>query len=370
MQVRTLTWGAAALLLTACVSSPIQKMSAKDAVAFGYDQYFDTPNYRFTSQMHLNNFDLGMLGVGGFPSTLNRVVKRMTVNMDGVIDRPNQQYEVIGSLSYKAKNLQANIAFPFVYDGRQKAIFADVSALDDLLANGENENKYSRFDVSHLDVDKKAGGLIDILRKTYKGIYQDLPTASFVELPLSREDRRMDVVRKIQVTSNIKDASTHSYTMFKDLMQWAKPEDASIVGLDEPELEKAFDETNDLIDPNSTQVEVLGFDKAGRIVQGEATANLSMAIPNGSTDAAKGQKFNISSTAHIQMSEIGSAKLSNPPTASNTVDGVENFRGGFAGRFLADVLRPQAADAAASDAEPAVEVVNEPEPRKRKKKHP
>jgi hypothetical protein len=85
--------------------------------------------------------------------------------------------------------------------------------------------------------------------------------------------------------------------------------------------------------------------------------------------------FNVNMT----VSDIGKAKLIDPPTAENTVDGKENFKGGllgglFAGKsdeeqtsneVTADAIEIDAASAVSAAAEDATQATNKPTRKKK-----
>jgi hypothetical protein len=342
-----------AIALTACASvSPIQTMAAKDAVKLGYDQYFNTPNYAFSATSRINELQIDFphhssnaapSSQNSFNSIFSRLAKRMSFDMTGVIDRTRQQYQLIPITEYKAKNLQVKLAFPMVYDGQQKAFFVDVSAFDGLLGKAENEGKYSRFDLSRFDTQNKGDELIKIIQKSTLSTLDNVQDSNFVELPLTSDDKRMNVVRKIQVTVNLKDASAQSSSLLKDIVELIRPKKAEQSTEEttemETEIKEMTDQTNELLDPKSEQVNVLSFDQAGHIIQSDSTVHVTLKKPVG--DSAKNLAsgaVNISGLTRFNMLDIGKAQLVEPPNADNTVDGLDNVKGSFAGKALASFL--------------------------------
>jgi hypothetical protein len=342
-----------AIALTACASvSPIQTMAAKDAVKLGYDQYFNTPNYAFSATSRINELQIDFphhsskaapSSQNSFNSIFSRLAKRMSFDMTGVIDRTRQQYQLIPITEYKAKNLQVKLAFPMVYDGQQKAFFVDVSAFDGLLGKAENEGKYSRFDLSRFDTQNKGDELIKIIQKSTLSKLDNVQDSNFVELPLTSDDKRMNVVRKIQVTVNLKDASAQSSSLLKDIVELIRPKKAEQSTEEttemETEIKEMTDQTNELLDPKSEQVNVLSFDQAGHIIQSDSTVHVTLKKPVG--DSAKNLAsgaVNISGLTRFNMLDIGKAQLVEPPNADNTVDGLDNVKGSFAGKALASFL--------------------------------
>jgi hypothetical protein len=342
-----------AIALTACASvSPIQTMAAKDAVKLGYDQYFNTPNYAFSATSRINELQIDFphhsskaapSSQNSFNSIFSRLAKRMSFDMTGVIDRTRQQYQLIPITEYKAKNLQVKLAFPMVYDGQQKAFFVDVSAFDGLLGKAENEGKYSRFDLSRFDTQNKGDELIKIIQKSTLSKLDNVQDSNFVELPLTSDDKRMNVVRKIQVTVNLKDASAQSSSLLKDIVELIRPKKAEQSTEEttemETEIKEMTDQTNELLDPKSEQVNVLSFDQAGHIIQSDSTVHVTLKKPVG--DSAKNLAsgaVNISGLTRFNMLDIGKAQLVEAPNADNTVDGLDNVKGSFAGKALASFL--------------------------------
>jgi hypothetical protein len=267
----------------------------------------------------------------------------MSFDMTGVIDRTRQQYQLIPITEYKAKNLQVKLAFPMVYDGQQKAFFVDVSAFDGLLGKAENEGKYSRFDLSRFDTQNKGDELIKIIQKSTLSKLDNVQDSNFVELPLTSDDKRMNVVRKIQVTVNLKDASAQSSSLLKDIVELIRPKKAEQSTEEttemETEIKEMTDQTNELLDPKSEQVNVLSFDQAGHIIQSDSTVHVTLKKPVG--DSAKNLAsgaVNISGFTRFSMLDIGKAQLVEAPNADNTVDGLDNVKGSFAGKALASFL--------------------------------
>ena len=342
-----------AIALTACASiSPIQTMAAKDAVKLGYDQYFNTPNYAFSATSRINELQIDFphhsskaapSSQNSFNSIFSRLAKRMSFDMTGVIDRTRQQYQLIPITEYKAKNFQVKLAFPMVYDGQQKAFFVDVSAFDGLLGKAENEGKYSRFNLSRFDTQNKGDELIKIIQKSTLNTLNNVQDSNFVELPLTSDDKRMNVVRKIQVTVNLKDASAQSSSLLKDIVELIRPKKAEQSTEEttkmETEIKEMTDQTNELLDPKSEQVNVLSFDEAGHIIQSDSTVHVTLKKPVG--DSAKNLAsgaVNISGFTRFSMLDIGKAQLVEAPNSDNTVDGLDNVKGSFAGKALASFL--------------------------------
>lgn len=356
----------AATILTACASNPIQKMSLKDAVNFGTAQYSNTPNYAFKSSVRLDSIQLGIADKDGFNAVLNRLFKRMSFDMNGVVDTPNKQYQIIPSYQYKAKNLQMALSFPMVYDGNQQHFLVDVSALDALLGNGDNEGKYSRFDVSQFDINDKGEKILRIIQKYTRSNYDKMQDSAFVELPLNHDDKRMNIVRKIQINANLKNDTFDTTGMIKEVVALIKPADNTSDALIET-LAQSEAKSKELIAPNSTQTSVLSFDKEGRIVQAQSSIDMGIKSPpsalanssgmmqmraNNTKEHAAQAESNLvtdenpvstrmTATATLSMGDIGHAKILNPPSADNTVDGIENFKSGFLGRTLTDIFEPK-----------------------------
>ena len=370
-----------AIALTACTSvSPIQTMAAKDAVKLGYDQYFNTPNYAFSATSRINELQIDFphhsskaapSSQNSFNNIFSRLAKRMSFDMTGVIDRTRQQYQLIPITEYKAKNLQVKLAFPMVYDGQQKAFFVDVSAFDGLLGKAENEGKYSRFDLSRFDTQNKGDELIKIIQKSTLSTLDKVQDSSFVELPLTSDDKRMNVVRKIQVTVNLKDASAQSSSLLKDLIELMRPKNAAlsdeIRAEMEADIQKMSDQTSKLLDPKSEQVSVLNFDAAGRIIQSDSTVRLTLKEPKADTteNSTSLSAIDINGFTRFNMLDIGKAQLVEPPNADNTVDGLDNVKGSFAGKALASFLgRDNESDEHASEEVTDVELQVDHPPKK------
>ena len=154
----------------------------------------------------------------------------------------------------------------------------------------------------------------------------------------------MNVVRKIQVTVNLKDASAQSSSLLKDLIELMRPKNAAlsdeIRAEMEADIQKMSDQTSKLLDPKSEQVSVLNFDAAGRIIQSDSTVRLTLKEPKADTteNSTSLSAIDINGFTRFNMLDIGKAQLVEPPNADNTVDGLDNVKGSFAGKALASFL--------------------------------
>lgn len=364
-----------AAILSACASSPIQTMSLKDAVNFGTDQYYNTPNYAFKSNTHIELFDFGLQGDANkdISPIFNRLFKRMSFDMTGVVDTPNKQYQVTPTFQYKAKNLQAALSFPMVYDGKQQHFLIDVSAFDALLGNGDNDGKYSRFDVSKFNVNDKGEKMLSIIQKYTRSNYSEMNNSAFIDLPLNNDDKHMNVVRKIQITAKLKDDAFNTTGMMKEVVGLLKTPDKETDDSDAiiKEFSQSEAKSKELINPDSKQTSILSFDKEGRIIQAQVSIDMSMksATPTLLSDSsirhmrpsARKKEYDTRAEANVDanenatstrmkatttfsMSDIGHAQLVNPPTADNTVDGIENFKSGFLVKKLTEIFKPKTMD--------------------------
>lgn len=348
-----------ALVLCACVSSPIQTMTPKEAVQFGSDLYYTTPNYAFDSTTKIEEVRVDATPsekLQNFNEIANRLIQRLSFDVSGVIDTPNQLYQMTPTYHYKAKNMQASLSIPMVYDANQQSFLADLSAFDVILNRTEHIDKYSRFDVGSADVNDKGKKLIGIIQKYTRKHYEDMDNAVFSELPLSSEDRRVNVVRKIQVSDAFKIDALYSTDMMKEIFEIMrsapkKQEELSADSESKSELERAFrtedfeqarHQAGELIDPKSRHTSVLSFDKEGRIVQSQSLLDIGFKQPK--SDEPTSGSFNgmhIKMSGTFNMTSIGQAKLADPPTVDNTVDGLENLKGSLVGKVFGKLFTPK-----------------------------
>ena len=354
--------GFTAVFLTACASSPIQTMPLKQAVQFGSDLYYTTPNYAFDSTTRIEEVRLDApesSELQSFGEAANRLIRRLSFDISGVIDTPNKLYQMTPTYHYKAKNMQASLSIPMVYDANQQSFLADLSAFDVFLSKAEHVDKYSRFDVGSYGVNDKGEKLIGIIQKYTRKNYEDMDNAVFSELPLTSEDRRMNVVRKIQVSDSLKKEALYSTDMMKEIFKIMRPtSNNEVLESDEvrpaelapsitdefraDEYEAARDKASEWLDPNSRHTSVLSFDRQGRIVQSQLLFDVGFNAPKkeeSSANAGKGMHMKMSST--FNMTSIGQAKLVNPPTRDNTVDGFENLKGSLAGKMFGKLFAPK-----------------------------
>ncbi|MGL4768505.1 MAG: hypothetical protein ACRCV6_10580 [Formosimonas sp.] len=334
-------------LLAACATHPIQNMSLKDAVAFGSEQYYNTPNYAFNGSSRVAHVSVQNQST---PTEINalisRLAGRLSFDIDGVVDQPNKLYEFTPRYQYKAKNLQANIVFPMVYDGHNQAFLIDTSALDALVSKPENEGKYSRFDLSSFNANDKGKQLLDVLQKYTSSMYQKMPDAAFSELPLNSEDKNLNVVRKIQIDSRPQDASFDTTGLMKDIFKIIQPSHESQTN----DAQKAQEKLNEMISPDAKQISILSFDKNGHVIRMQSDLDLTI---KPSSDAPSDNNIRLKTSGSFNIHHIGQAKLHNPPSADNTVDGIENFKGSFIGSLFKGFFKPN--DDAQEANSPAVE---------------
>ncbi|MBS1174899.1 MAG: hypothetical protein H6R05_1030 [Burkholderiaceae bacterium] len=393
----TLLFGVCASLL-ACSTPEIQKMSAMDAVKFGNTQFFEMPNYRF--DMNAKLLDLRVTDKGNNPKTasfnkyMNYFGKHLTFGSSGVIDTENQQFQMIPSYGFQSKNANVSIRFPIVYDHKQKLLFADLSALSGLLTDVENEGKYSKFSTANLPIPADADvKLVQLMRKYATVFYDDLKPEAFIDLPLTDADRAQKAVRKIQVTLKPQEALEKFPMMLQDIagvftQEGQKP----LTPLPDTAIAEMKSELSKMLGENSKDIYSIAFNRAGQIVSMNANSTYEMDLSKiGKNDAsieetdAPAPMMNMRFNVNMTVSDIGKAKLIDPPTTENTVDGKENFKGGLFGSLLgekndegdeglasnevtADATEVDAATAVSAAAEDATKAVSKPVHKKARRK--
>ena len=374
----------ACLGLTACVS-PIQKMPANEALQFGTNQFYEMPSYRMDMSAKLINMgvtgaksDTDVASTDTFNKYLNFFGKKFIFNGTGIIDTVNDQYQIIPEYGYEAKNINGHIRFPIVLDRKAKLLYTDLSALDGLVTNIDNAGKYSRFDLSKLpiapDADKK---LVDIMRKYSYQMLGKIPAERINELPLTAEDRKLNAVRKLQFDLKPQDQIAMFPSMWDEMIDALIPprKDNAIGDSAKSSAAKAQEMTEDikhnaglvkelgkLFSPESRDQYTVSFNRAGQIVTMRADSNylinpdaMSGDLNQKSTESAapKGG-FQMHFITDMTVTDIGKAKLIDPPTAENSVDGIENLKNSPIGKSFADKFDSTNNDAT-TDAAQAVE---------------
>ena len=347
---------AASLYVSACVS-PIQNMSSREAVQYGYDQFFEMPSYRVDTQTKIEKAQF----LDG--TTLEELPKRTTTNkylnfftrkfvFDDtlIIDKANDQYQVISQYAYQANNVNASIRFPTVYDRKNKLIYADLSAFSGLTVNIDNDGKYSRFDLSQMidqlplkkDAEVQA---IKIARKYGKLLLQDVPAESFVERPLTSEEHKKNGVRKIVFPLKLTEHGDLYESLFSELLTAvvanprAKDDDPVAPNEDKvKELSKQIRKLmEEFIDPRTEAQYVVVLNSAGQVVSSHVEFNYLFkyskidsddSVP-ATTNALPDRVFQLKAVMNSTVADIGNAKIIKPPTEENSVDGEENLKGGL-----------------------------------------
>lgn len=346
MNVRQIAYKTALILgvsasLFGCTTPEIQKMSAMDAVKFGNMQFFEMPNYRFDMDAKL--LDLRMTDKANNPKTasfnkyMNYFGKHLTFGSSGVIDTENQQFQMIPSYGFQSKNANGSIRFPIVYDHKQKLLFADLSALSGLLTDVENEGKYSKFSTANLPIPADADvKLVQLMRKYATVFYDDLKPEAFVDLPLTDADRARKAIRKIQVTLKPQEALEKFPMMLQDItgvftQEGQKP----FTPLPDTAIAEMKKELNNMLGENSKDIYSIAFNHAGQIVSMDADSMYEMDFSKIGKADPTAPVMNMRFSMNMTVSDIGKAKLIDPPTVENTVDGKENLKGGVFGRLFA-----------------------------------
>jgi hypothetical protein len=333
-----------------------QKMPAKQAVVFGSEQFLNSPNYAFSMATRLDGFEMKdadstlgseagslpfSISMQGLNNTVNRLAKRMTSEVSGVIDSPNGLYEFTPVWKYNSKNLNLDIRTPVAYSNKQKALFVDFSAFDGLLANPANEGKYSRFDLSKLPIHDKGPQLTAAIAKSTSRTIESLNSTSLVDLPLTDDDKKSHIARKVQVTTSYAENQKYMPELVVDLVNVFAPELTKKTGESSPlnvtDMRKALEETNKIIAPSSSVVSVVSYDKNGSMLRYEEKLNLAMG--DFETKNTPIPKFSVQTTTTMNISNIGTATLANAPTAENSVDGIENAKGSLLGKFFVDAFQ-------------------------------
>ena len=346
MNIRQIAYKTALILgvsasLFGCTTPEIQKMSAMDAVKFGNMQFFEMPNYRFDMDAKL--LDLRMTDKANNPKTasfnkyMNYFGKHLTFGSSGVIDTENQQFQMIPSYGFQSKNANGSIRFPIVYDHKQKLLFADLSALSGLLTDVENEGKYSKFSTANLPIPADADvKLVQLMRKYATVFYDDLKPEAFVDLPLTDADRARKAIRKIQVTLKPQEALEKFPMMLQDIagvftQEGQKP----FTPLPDTAIAEMKKELNNMLGENSKDIYSIALNRAGQIVSMDADSMYEMDLSKIGKADPTAPVMNMRFNMNMTVSDIGKAKLIDPPTVENTVDGKENLKGGVFGRLFA-----------------------------------
>ena len=371
--------------LFGCATPEIQKMSAIDAVKFGNTQFFEMPNYRFDMDAKL--LDLRVTDKASDPKSIrfnkymNYFGKHLTFGSSGVIDTENQQFQMIPSYGFESKNAKGSIRFPIVYDHKQKILFADLSALSGLITDVENEGKYSKFSTANLPIPADADvKLVQLMRKYATVFYDDLKPEAFVDQPLTDTDRAQKAVRKIQVTIKPQEALEKLPMMLQDIAGVFTPEGQKpSTSLPDAVISQMKEEMSKVLGENSKDVYSIAFNRAGQIVSMNADSVYEMDLSKAGKTDAYATVMNMRFNVNMNVSDIGTAKLIDPPTVENTVDGKENFKGGllgglFAGKsdeeqtsneVTADAIEIDAASAVSAAAEDATQATNKPTRKKK-----
>lgn len=371
--------------LFGCATPEIQKMSAIDAVKFGNTQFFEMPNYRFDMDAKL--LDLRVTDKASDPKSIrfnkymNYFGKHLTFGSSGVIDTENQQFQMIPSYGFESKNAKGSIRFPIVYDHKQKILFADLSALSGLITDVENEGKYSKFSTANLPIPADADvKLVQLMRKYATVFYDDLKPEAFVDQPLTDTDRAQKAVRKIQVTIKPQEALEKLPMMLQDIAGVFTPEGQKpSTSLPDAVISQMKEEMSKVLGENSKDVYSIAFNRAGQIVSMNADSVYEMDLSKAGKTDASAPVMNMRFNVNMNVSDIGTAKLIDPPTVENTVDGKENFKDGLLGGLFsgksdeeqtsnevtADAIEIDAASAVSAAAEDATQATNKPTRKKK-----
>lgn len=371
--------------LFGCATPEIQKMSAIDAVKFGNTQFFEMPNYRFDMDAKL--LDLRVTDKASDPKSIrfnkymNYFGKHLTFGSSGVIDTENQQFQMIPSYGFESKNAKGSIRFPIVYDHKQKILFADLSALSGLITDVENEGKYSKFSTANLPIPTDADvKLVQLMRKYATVFYDDLKPEAFVDQPLTDTDRAQKAVRKIQVTIKPQEALEKLPMMLQDIAGVFTPEGQKpSTSLPDAVISQMKEEMSKVLGENSKDVYSIAFNRAGQIVSMNADSVYEMDLSKAGKTDASAPVMNMRFNVNMNVSDIGTAKLIDPPTVENTVDGKENFKDGLLGGLFsgksdeeqtsnevtADAIEIDAASAVSAAAEDATQATNKPTRKKK-----
>ena len=372
--------------LAACSNlSEIQKMPAHQAITTAWQNTLSAPNFAYSLSsgvdvLSLTSDDPEAIKIN---QVINRLGKNFIFEAAGMIDNTNKRYDFTPTYRYDSQNLKFSVSFPIVYNGQQKALYANLSAFDGLLNASDNVGKYSRFDMSRFPVEEKSGKIIAVLKKFQGSYYDGMNASAFSELPLTDADKVQHIVRKVQVKSNPRQVFEHMPMLLNDFVELLKTDpkqsdtskdsialqaklEQSVEGNSELlPSKKMMDELAKMIDPASEQIETFGFNKAGQLVENEVKSNVIIS-PEASAnakektglDAIKG--IRMSSHSRMRMYDYGAAKPSELLTAENTVDGFENLKGSLFGQAFVNKIAPSPEASEAANA--AVEAVQATEP--------
>lgn len=212
---------------------------------------FDTSGFNYSSKSRITNYTFPKPDAKAAPDdkslkysgALLDIVRGFSINVDGAVDMQNKKTEALYDLHYSKDNVEVSIKLPLLLDYNTKTIYIGPSVFHTLLDIASppetgSKGKLIRINIPELvreesarspelskmfDDDRFSQKNMDIINNVLKATVikavAKLKDANFSDQPLTEQDRKAGIERRIQITMGHNDAVTVVLDMIDGISQ-------------------------------------------------------------------------------------------------------------------------------------------------------
>jgi len=212
---------------------------------------FDTSGFNYSSKSRITNFSFPKPDAKAAPDdkslkftgAILDIVRGFSISVDGAIDMQNKKSEALYDLHYNKDNVEVSIKLPLLVDYGTKTIYVGPSIFHTLLdiaspPEAGSKGKLIRINIPELlreesadspelskmfDGDRFSQKNMDIINNVFKAsvikAVAKLKDANFSDQPLTEQDRKAGIERRIQITMGHNDSVTVILDLIDNISQ-------------------------------------------------------------------------------------------------------------------------------------------------------
>lgn len=212
---------------------------------------FDTSGFNYSSKSRITNISFPKPDVkaapddkiGKYLGALPDIIRGFSVNIDGALDMKNKKSEALYDLHYNKDNVDVSIKLPLLIDYNTKTIYIGPSVLNTFLdiaspLDVESKGKLIRINIPELvraeseispefaklfGNDRFSQKNMDVFNNVFKVAVikaaAKLKDANFSDQPLTEQDEKAGIERRIQIKLGHNDAVTAALDLVDSISQ-------------------------------------------------------------------------------------------------------------------------------------------------------
>jgi len=238
-------------MTTAFISGCAKSLPPHEELNQAVKKSFDTSGFNYSSKSRITNLSFPQSGakaaqdekISKYAGALPDIVRGFSVNVDGALDMKNKKTEALYDLHYSRDNVEVSIKLPILMDYGTTTIYIGPSVLHTILDIASppevaSKGKLIRINIPELLKEESAGSPellklfgedrfsqknIDVMNNIFKDTViravAKLNDANFSDQPLSEQDRKAGIERRIQISLGHNDAVTVVLDVIDNLSQ-------------------------------------------------------------------------------------------------------------------------------------------------------